>query len=86
MAIRFYLDADLLGLAKLLVSVRADVTYPGDPGGVGVDGVTRPPVSDPAGGEGPRLGPARRRIRLGGGHPGPPHPASTGRTEGADRE
>jgi hypothetical protein len=31
--IRFYVDADLLGLAKILVAVRADVTYPGDPGG-----------------------------------------------------
>ena len=32
--VRFYIDADVLGLAKLLVQVRADVTYPGDPGGV----------------------------------------------------
>lgn len=32
--VRFYLDADVLGLAKLLVQVRNDVTYPGDPGGV----------------------------------------------------
>ena len=31
--VRFYLDADVLGLAKVLVQVRADVTYPGDPGG-----------------------------------------------------
>lgn len=31
--VRFYIDADLLGLAKILVTVRADVTYPGDPGG-----------------------------------------------------
>jgi len=31
--VRFYIDADLLGLAKLLVQVRNDVTYPGDPGG-----------------------------------------------------
>lgn len=31
--IRFYIDADLLGLAKILVQVRWDVTYPGDPGG-----------------------------------------------------
>lgn len=30
---RFYIDADILGLAKILVQVRADVTYPGDPGG-----------------------------------------------------
>jgi PIN like domain len=32
MAIQFYFDADVLGVAKLLVQVRSDVTYPGDPG------------------------------------------------------
>ena len=32
--IRFYLDADVLGLAKVLVTLRPDVTYPGDTGGV----------------------------------------------------
>lgn len=32
-AVRFYIDADVLGLAKILVQVRHDVTYPGDPGG-----------------------------------------------------
>lgn len=32
--IRFYVDADILGLAKILASLRADVTYPGDPGDV----------------------------------------------------
>jgi PIN like domain len=31
--VRFYIDADLLGLAKILVEVRSDVTYPGDLGG-----------------------------------------------------
>ena len=31
--VQFYLDADVLGLAKILVQVRGDVTYPGDPGG-----------------------------------------------------
>lgn len=31
--VRFYVDADLLGLAKLLVQLRPDVTFPGDPGG-----------------------------------------------------
>ncbi|MGQ0773918.1 MAG: hypothetical protein ACT4NY_05790 [Pseudonocardiales bacterium] len=40
--IRFYFDADLLGLAKVLVQLRADVTYPGDPGGV-VHKRQRPP-------------------------------------------
>ena len=42
MAIRFYFDADLIGLGKLLVQVRTDVTYAGDPGGVGIDGRPRP--------------------------------------------
>lgn len=32
--VRFYLDADVLGLAKALASLRADITYPGDPGGI----------------------------------------------------
>jgi hypothetical protein len=31
--VQFYIDADVLGLAKILVQTRADVTYPGDPGG-----------------------------------------------------
>jgi len=31
--VSYYVDADLLGLAKILVQVRGDVTYPGDPGG-----------------------------------------------------
>ncbi len=43
MAIRFYLDADLLGVGKILADLRPDVTYPGDPGGRGVDGLERPP-------------------------------------------
>jgi len=43
--IRYYVDADLLGLAKVIVMVRADVTYPGDPGGEGIDGKTRAPCS-----------------------------------------
>jgi hypothetical protein len=32
--IRFYCDADILGLAKVIAALRPDVTYPGDPGGV----------------------------------------------------
>lgn len=46
--VRFYVDADVLGLAKLLVQVRTDVTYPGDPGGV-LHKRRRPscPVTDP---------------------------------------
>ena len=34
MAVRFYIDADSLGLAHVLVQIRGDVTFPGDPGGV----------------------------------------------------
>ena len=30
--VRFYIDADILGLGKLLAALRNDVTYPGDPG------------------------------------------------------
>ncbi len=42
MAIRYYVDADLIGLGKLLVQTRSDVTYAGDPGGMGVDRRIRP--------------------------------------------
>lgn len=47
--VRFYFDADVLGLAKVFVRLRPDVTYPGDPGGV-VHKRKRPPcpVSSPA--------------------------------------
>ncbi len=41
--IRYYVDADILGLAKLLVQIRTDVTYPADPGGPGRDKRLRPP-------------------------------------------
>ena len=27
--VRFYVDADVLGLAKILAAIRTDVTYPG---------------------------------------------------------
>ncbi len=30
--VRFYFDADVLGLGKLIASIRPDATYPGDPG------------------------------------------------------
>lgn len=43
MPIGFYVDADLIGLGKLLVQVRRDVTYAGDPGGLGIDKRPRPP-------------------------------------------
>jgi hypothetical protein len=32
--VRFYFDADVLGLAKAINNLRPDITYPGDPGGV----------------------------------------------------
>ncbi|HET6836016.1 MAG TPA: hypothetical protein VFH30_19295 [Acidimicrobiales bacterium] len=32
--VRFYFDADILGLAKVVAPLRADFTYPGDPGAV----------------------------------------------------
>jgi hypothetical protein len=32
--VRVYVDADILGLGKILSSLRNDVTYPGDPGAV----------------------------------------------------
>ncbi|MGH8899974.1 MAG: hypothetical protein ACRDZ4_23790 [Egibacteraceae bacterium] len=32
MDVRYYIDADTLGLAKILAAPRIDVTYPGDPG------------------------------------------------------
>lgn len=32
--VRFYIDADVLGLAKVLAALRHDVTYPGDPGAI----------------------------------------------------
>ena len=30
--VRFYFDADVLGLAKVVAQLRGDATYPGDPG------------------------------------------------------
>lgn len=32
--VRFYLDADILGLASILGPLRNDITFPGDPGAV----------------------------------------------------
>lgn len=40
--VRFYFDADVLGLAKALAKLRSDITYPGDPGGL-VHRRQRPP-------------------------------------------
>ena len=58
MPVRFYIDADLLGLAKLLVTVRSDVTYPGDPGGTGPDGHERAPCPSSPGAKDPMWIPA----------------------------
>lgn len=41
--VNYYVDADVLGLAKLLVAIRPDVTYPGDPGGQVKGRRLRPP-------------------------------------------
>jgi hypothetical protein len=41
--VRYYVDADVLGLAKILTQVRSDVTYPGDPGGPVKGGRIRAP-------------------------------------------
>ena len=30
--VRFYFDADVLGVAKVIAALRPDTTYPGDPG------------------------------------------------------
>jgi hypothetical protein len=47
--VRFYVDADILGLAKVLASLNPEVTYPGDRGEV-IKRVHRPPciIASPA--------------------------------------
>lgn len=47
--VRFYLDADVLGLAHVVAALRDDATYPGDPGAI-IKRRQRPPcpVTDPA--------------------------------------
>ena len=47
--VRIYVDADILGLGKILAGLRSDVTYPGDPGAV-IRKQQRPPcpLTDPA--------------------------------------
>lgn len=41
--VRFYIDADILGVGHVLAGLRPDVTYPGDPGAV-VTSVSGRPV------------------------------------------
>lgn len=43
--VHFYIDADVLGLAKIIAAVRRDATYPGDPGGPVKGGRVRPPCT-----------------------------------------
>jgi hypothetical protein len=43
--VRYYVDADVLGLAKILVQIRSDVTYPADPGGPVKGGRVRAPCT-----------------------------------------
>ena len=47
--LRFYLDADVLGLAHVVAAIRNDATYPGDPGAT-IKRRARPPcpIVDPA--------------------------------------
>ncbi len=47
-AVRFYFDADVLGLAHIVAAQRSDATYPGDQGAT-VHKRTRPscPITDP---------------------------------------
>lgn len=47
--VRFYFDADVLGLAHVVAGLRSDATYPGDPGAV-IKRRERPasPIADPA--------------------------------------
>jgi hypothetical protein len=44
--VRFYFDADVLGLAKALANLRPDITFPGDPGGL-IHRRRRPRVRSP---------------------------------------
>lgn len=47
--VRFYLDADVLGLAHVVAGLRSDATYPGDPGAI-IKRRARSacPIADPA--------------------------------------
>jgi hypothetical protein len=43
--VNYYVDADVLGVARVLADIRRDVTYPGDPGGSVKGGRVRPPCT-----------------------------------------
>lgn len=42
--VRYYFDADILGLGKVVAGLRPDATYPGDPGDV-IHKSQRPPCA-----------------------------------------
>ncbi len=48
-SVRFYFDADVLGLAHVVAGLRSDATYPADPGAI-IKRRKRPacPIADPA--------------------------------------
>jgi hypothetical protein len=75
--VRFYFDADLLGLAKVLVPLRPDMTYPGDPGAV-VHKRERPPcvITDRSTLDEVWI-PQVAAQGWGHPHPGQPHPGPT---------
>jgi hypothetical protein len=60
--VRFYVDADILGLAQVLGRLRADVTYPGDPGAT-IKRLVRPacPIKDPGTKDTEWIGPVSAR-------------------------
>jgi hypothetical protein len=69
--VRFYVDADVLGLAKVLTQVRNDVTYPADPGSVLHRRQRSPcPIRSP-GRQGPDLDTRGHTTWLVDHHPGP---------------
>lgn len=45
--VRYYFDADILGLGKVIAALRPDATFPGDPGAV-VRRRQRPPCVIPS--------------------------------------
>jgi hypothetical protein len=63
--VRFYVDADILGLAHVLAGLRSDVTYPGDPGAT-IKRRTRPacPIKSPAAKDKEWIGPVTARSWL----------------------
>jgi hypothetical protein len=60
--VRFYVDADILGLARVLAGLRDDVTYPGDPGAT-IKRRKRPPcpITDPSAKDREWIGPVASR-------------------------